>query len=90
MACCDPPCNDCQDCVDGDCVQKPTVDCDDDCDCGDPNCWDCVDGSCECDITINSVSSDKDFACVGCNISFIANVAGIWIIAALVHQYFLR
>jgi len=48
---------------------------DDDSECGDPDCWNCMDCECECDITINSVSSD-DYACVGCDVTFTADVMG--------------
>jgi len=78
IACCegDPPGNpDCYTCEDGVWVLKDWADCGQDSDCGDPACWDCVDCDCECDITVNSVSSD-DYACVGCNVTFTANVSG--------------
>ena len=69
-------CVDCQVCEDCNCVKDPNVECDHDTDCGDPNCWDCLSCECECDITVNSVSSNKDVTCVDCNVTFTANVSG--------------
>lgn len=55
-----------------------TAECCSDADCGDPACWDCTGNcECECDITINSVSSNKDSAAILCeNITFTASVTG--------------
>lgn len=78
--CCD-DCSNCQ-CVDNDslcsgCCRCQNCSCvPDDSKCGDPDCWDCDNNcDCQCDITINSVSSD-DYACVGCDVTFTANVTG--------------
>ena len=47
----------------------------DDSECGDPDCWDCDNNcNCQCDVDINSVSSDKDYACVDCNVTFTADL----------------
>lgn len=72
--CYDSDCATCYGCVN--CSCQCTSECCTDSDCGNPDCWDCVDCDCECDITINSVSSDKDAACVNCDITFTAYVTG--------------
>ena len=59
---CEWDCGECCECVDGSCDPN-------DSNCGDPNCWDCVDCNCVT-IDVNSVSLDKEFECVGCDVTF--------------------
>ncbi|MFQ6035173.1 MAG: PKD domain-containing protein [Sedimentisphaerales bacterium] len=71
----------------GDCVDWTDCgDWDNCCDCVDcwcedndywcDECYKCSGCNCVCDITVNSVSSNKDTACVGCDITFTASVTG--------------
>lgn len=46
---CVPPCNNCQDCVAGACVKKPTANCDDIFDCDVVNCYECNYTTCNCE-----------------------------------------
>ena len=61
-------CTGCESCVSGSCV-------DDDSNCGDPDCWDCNGGDCDCDISINSVTSE-DTVCASCDVTFTASISG--------------
>ena len=62
-ACCDPPCNDCQNCVEDVCQKKPGVDCDEDSDCND--CQVCEDCSC---VEDPNVQCDDDTDCADCQV----------------------
>lgn len=65
-------CPTCESCVS--CYCQCTSECCKDVHCGDPDCYDCV--SCECvPVEVNSVSSDNDIACVGCDITFTATTS---------------
>jgi len=73
---CNPPaCPDCETCTPTGC--ECLAQCCSDNDCGSPACWNCTANcQCECDITINSISSDKDTTCIGCDVEFTASVTG--------------
>lgn len=63
----------CYECRDGEWQLKTGKECGQDSDCGNPDCYNCLsDCTCECDISVVSVTPDKNAACVGCDITFTA------------------